>query len=136
MSGEAVRNVWVEKAVERLRAMDGVAEETLKDGGAALELDNNGRTARLVVPPPSDDYDTQKTLCREMGEALTQIGIAEGMEFVPPPRKGRAISPESIALRKRQRAAFDAWQEIWRTIRKADNALDVEREISQMWDYY
>jgi hypothetical protein len=46
------------------------------------------------------------------------------------------MTPQMRSARAKQKAAFDAWQEVWLTLRKAEKALDVAYEITQMRDYY
>jgi len=41
-----------------------------------------------------------------------------------------------LAAKANRQKEFDAWQEVWRRIRKAEKSLDVEFEITQMQDYY
>jgi hypothetical protein len=40
------------------------------------------------------------------------------------------------AAREQHKNVFEAWQDVWKTLRKAEKALDVEYEIAQMRDYY
>ena len=136
MSGRATRNRWLGKAVEQMRAMEGVAHETLKDGRVALEIAYSGESRKLVVAGSASDYAAQKNQFRQIRDTLTELGITEGLEFVPAKRPRRPMSPEMLAAREKQKKDFDAWQELWRTLRKAENALDAEFELSQMLDYY
>ena len=46
------------------------------------------------------------------------------------------MTPQMCEARARRKREFDAWQQLWRTLRKAEEALDVEYEIAQMKDYY
>jgi hypothetical protein len=136
MSGSATHDQWFEKIVEQLRSMEGIAYEALKDGRIALEIAYNGerRNVRLAVCP--NDYRAQKNQYGQIRETLTELGIIEGAEFVASRRSQKPMSQEMLAARAKQRKAFDAWQEVWRTIRQAEMSLDVEFEISQMLDYY
>ena len=136
MSGNTTDDHWFDKIVEQLRSMDDVAYEALDDGRIALEITYNGENRRLELAGAAGDYRVQKNQYGQMRETLTELGIVEGAEFVAPRRSRKPLSPEMLAARAKQRKEFDAWQEIWRTIRQAEKVLDVEFEISQMLDYY
>lgn len=145
MSGSAEQNRWLDKVVEQLRAIDGVEDEILKDGRTAFELSYKGDSRKVIVTrtasdsssDPASDYRTLKIQYSQLRDALTELGIEEGVTFKAPRRSGgRAISPEMLAARAKQQQEFDSWQELWRVIRKAEKALDVEYEIAQMQDYY
>jgi hypothetical protein len=130
------QNRWVAKAVEQLCAMEGAEQEARAEGGVTLRIAYEGRTTELAVPNTGADYQLQKNLCARIGEALTALGITEGVEYTPPKSGGRAMTPELLAMRKKQRQQFDAWHDIWHSLRQADISLDIEREITQMQDYY
>ena len=136
MSGSETQDRWLEKLVEQLRARDGVTYDVLKDGRIALEISYNGQTGRLTMPGAAGDYRTQKNQYAQMRETLTRLGIIEGQEFLAPRRSRKPMTPEMLAARTKQKEEFDAWQEIWRTLREAEQSLDVEFEIAQMLDYY
>jgi hypothetical protein len=136
MSGRAAQNRWLGKAVEQMRSMEGVTYEVLKDGRIALEISYNGESRKLIVADSASDYPAQKNQFRQIRDTLTELGITEGLEFVPAKRPRRPMSPDMLAAREKQKKDFDAWQELWRTLRKAENSLDAEFEISQMLDYY
>jgi hypothetical protein len=136
MSGNDTQNLWFGKVLEQLRALEGVEYDVLKDGRIALRISYNGKSAKLVMADPAGDYRAQKDRCDRIRETLTELGIVEGMELAPAKRPGRAMTPESIAASAKRRKEFDAWQELWRTIREAERSLDVEFEIAQMRDYY
>ena len=101
-----------------------------------IEIAYNGETRKLLLAVSASDYRAQKNQYSQIRETLTELGIIEGQEFVPAKRSRRPTSPEMVAARAKQRKEFDAWQEVWRTIREAERSLDVEYEISQMLDYY
>ena len=136
MSGSATQDRWLKKVVEQLRAREGVEVETLKDGRIALEISYNGDSRKVFIAGSASDFRAQKNQYSQIRETLTELGIKEGLKFVAAKRSRKPMSPEMLAARAKQQKEFDAWQEVWRTIRKAEKALDVEFEISQMLDYY
>ena len=136
MSGSEIQKRWLETVVEQLCAREGVEQEVLKDGRTAFKISQNGKSRRVFLAAAESDFRTQKVQYSQMRKALSELGIAEGQEYVPARRPRRPMSAEMHAARSKQQKEFEAWQELWRTIRKAENALDVEYEISQMWDYY
>ena len=137
MSGSAEKNRWLGKVVEQLRAIDGVED--------AFDITYKDERRKVFVAGPApdsasdtaSDYRALKIQYSQIRETLTELRIEEGMTFTAPRRSGgRPISPEMLAARAKQQQAFDAWQELWRRIRQAEKALDVEFEIAQMQDYY
>lgn len=136
MSGSETQDRWLEKLGEQLRGREGVTCETLEDGRIALEISHNGQTGKLIMPGAAGDYRTQKNLYTQMRETLTRLGIIEGQEFVAPRRSRKPMTPEMVAARAKQKEEFEAWQEVWRMLREAEQSLDVEFEIAQMLDYY
>ena len=82
------------------------------------------------------DYRTQKIQYSQLRKTLMELGIKEGQTFVAAKLPSRPMTPQMRAARTKQKAAFDAWQEVWRTLRNAEKALDVAYEIIQMRDYY
>ena len=136
MSGSAPQNPWLKKLVAQLRAMEGVAYEVLKDGRIALEISYNGESRNVFLAGSAGDFRAQKNQYGQLRETLTGLGIEEGLNFVAVKRSRKPMSPEILAARAKQQKAFNAWQEVWRTIRMAEKSLDVEFEISQMRDYY
>jgi hypothetical protein len=136
MSGSADQNRWLNKVVEQLRSINGVEDEVLDDGRIALEISYNGERRNVFMPGLAGDYRTLKIQYSQVRETLTELGITEGLTFVVARRPGRPVSPEMLAAKANRQKEFDAWQEVWRRIRKAEKSLDVEFEITQMQDYY
>lgn len=136
MSRSATQDQWFETVLDQLRALDGVECVALEDGRTALTFSFNGRTGELFLAAVADDYRARKIQYAALCEAITELGITEGQSFVAPPPARRALTPQMIAAREHRKKTFEAWQEVWRTLRKAEKALDVEYEIAQMKDYY
>ena len=145
MSGSDEQNRWLGKVVEQLRAIDGVEDEILEDGRIAFALSYKGARRELSVAGfagasvnvTASDYRALKSQYARICETLTELGIEEGMTLDAPRRSGgRPVSPEMLAARAKQQQEHDAWQALWRIIRQAEKALDVEFEIAQMQDYY
>lgn len=136
MSGSADQIRWLNKVVEQLRSINGVEDEVLDDGRIALEISYNGERRKVFMPGLAGDYRTLKIQYSQVRETLTELGITEGLTFVVARRPGRPVSPEMLAAKANRQKEFDAWQEVWRRIRKAEKSLDVEFEITQMQDYY
>lgn len=136
MSRDETQDHGLNKVVELLSSMAGVECEPLEDGCLRLEISHNGASRDVVLAVSAGDYRLQKTQYSHLCTALTELGITEGLTFVAaePPR--RAMTPHIHAAREKQKREFDAWQAVWRTIRKAEKALDVEYEIAQMQSYY
>ena len=136
MSGSETQNRWLEKVVEQLRSLEGVEDDVAKDGRIALRISYNGESRKVFLAGAEPDYRTQKNQLSQLRKTLTTLGIIEGQQFVPVKRSRKPITPEMLAARAKRQEAFEAWQEVWRTIRKAEHSLDVEYELSQMMDYY
>jgi hypothetical protein len=136
MSGSATQDQWLEKVVEQLRSREGVEYEALKGGRMALEISYNGASGTVILAGSASDFRAQKIQYGQIRKTLTDLGIKEGLKFVAAKRSRKPMSPEMLAARAKQQKEFDAWQEVWRTIRAAEKSLDVEFEISQMLDYY
>jgi hypothetical protein len=136
MSGSAIQDQWLKKVVEQLRSMEGVEHEALKDGRIALTISSNGESRKVFMAGAASDFRAQKIQYGQIRKTLTDLGIREGQKFVAAKRSRKPMSPEILAARAKQQKEFDAWQEVWRTIRATEKALDVEFEISQMLDYY
>lgn len=136
MTDSEIRDRWFDKVVAQLCAREGVTHEDLDDGRMALEITCNGASRKLRLAGAANDYREQKIEYGRIRKALTELGIEEGQTYVAPKRSRRPLSPEMLAARAKQEKEFNAWQEVWRMIRQAEMALDVEFEISQMLDYY
>jgi hypothetical protein len=136
MSISAEQDRWLNRVVEQLRSIEGVAYELLDDGRIALDIPCNGDSRKILMAGPACDYRALKHQYGQLCEALTELGIDEGAQFVAVRRSRRPMSEEMLAASAKKQQAFDAWQEVWRRIRKAEKSLDVEFEIAQMLDYY
>jgi len=136
MSISAEQDRWLNRVVEQLRSIEGVAYELLDHGRIALEISCNGETGKVFLAGPVCDYRALKLQYAQLREVLTELGIKEGATFVFVRRSRRPMSEEMLAASAKQQQAFGAWQEVWRRIRKAEKSLDVEFEIAQMLDYY
>ena len=136
VSGTQLR--WNARVVEQLDAMDGVTTD-VKDGRKhVIKMENEGRTAEAVLAATQADYRELKDQYARLREALSGLGIEEGAHYVPPPppASGRPATPQMRAARQKQKQKFEAWQDVWRMLRKAEEALEVDYEIIQMKDYY
>ena len=136
MSGSETQDPWLTKVGEQLRAREGVEVDVLDDGRTVLTLSYNGDSRKVFMAGAAGDFRAQKIQYGQIRKSLTELGIKEGQEFVAAKRSRKPLSPEMLAARAKRQKEFDAWQEVWRTIRAAEQALDVEFEISQMLDYY
>jgi hypothetical protein len=136
MSVSAEQTQWLNKVVEQLRSIDGVEYEVLNDGRIALEISYNGESRKVLMAGSASDYRALKIQYSQIRDTLTELGIIEGLKFVAARRSRRPMSQEMLPAREKQQKEFDAWQEVWRRIRKAEKSLDVEFEITQMLDYY
>ena len=136
MSVSAEQNRWLNKIVEQMRSLGGVEHEVLNDGRMALEISYNGESRKVFLAGSASDFRAQKIQYGQIRKTLTELGIEEGLKFVAAKRSRKPMSPEMLAARAKQKKEFDAWQEVWRTIRMAERALDIEYEFAQMRDYY
>ena len=136
MSGSAEQNRGLKEVVEQLRSMEGVEYDVLKDDRIALDISYNGESRKVFMAGSASDFRAQKIQYGQLRKTLTELGINEGQQFVAAKRSRKPMSQEILAARAKQQKEFDAWQAVWRTIRLAEKALDVEFEISQMLDYY
>lgn len=136
MTKTAIKDQLFGKVVERLCAMEGVACETQAEGRIGLRITHNGASGETSLELRAGNYGARKNQYGRLRETLRELGITEGLVFVPekPPR--RPMTPPMRAAREKRKKDFDAWQDVWRTIRRAEKALDVEYEIAQMRDYY
>jgi hypothetical protein len=124
------------KVVERLCSLEGVDCEVLSESRVALEISHNGASREVILAVSAGDYRFQKIQYGRLCQALRELGITEGLTFVAAKLPQRPMTPPMHAAREKQKKDFDAWQEIWRSIRKAEKALDVAYEIAQMQSYY
>ena len=139
------RKRWFAKLADELAARDGVDAKARDSGATAFAIAppeaGNGSTAEFVLAAPDGDFAVLKDDCARLRDALTALGIEEGATYVPEPPPaarpgGRSMTPQMREARAARKREFDAWQKLWRTLRKAEEALDVEYEIAQMKDYY
>lgn len=137
MSRGETQDQGLNRVVEQLCSMEGVDCETLADGGRLrLEICHNGASREVILDVSGSDYRLQKIQYSHLCTALTELGIEEGRPFVAAKLPRRPMTPHMQAAREKQKKEFDAWQEVWRTIRQAEKALDVAYEIVQMQAYY
>jgi len=136
MPGNATQDQWLEKVVAQLRSREGVEYEALEDGRIALTISYNSDSRKLFLAGSASDFRAQKTQYGQLRKTLTDLGINEGLKYMAAKRPRNRISPEILAARAKQQKEFEAWQELWRTLRTAEKSLDVEYEIAQMKDYY
>lgn len=137
MAKKTAQERWLARVTKHLRTRDGVEQETQDDGALTLSLVYEGALREVSIPPADTEYSELKLFYADLRDTLTELGIIEGAEYVPPkPSARRAVTPEILAARAKVKKEFEAWQEAWRLIRKAEQSLDVEFEIIQMRDYY
>tara|TARA_Y100001936_G_C16067867_1_gene668456 strand:+ start:1185 stop:1595 length:411 start_codon:yes stop_codon:yes gene_type:complete len=136
MAQVKIKDQGLPRVVEQLCSIDGVLCEDFSGDRSVFELATEGGSRELEIVFNSGDYRVQKNQYELLCRALTELGIPEGATYKPPPPPRRGMTPHIRATRERQKQVFEAWQEAWRTIRKAEKALDVEYEIAQMKDYY
>ena len=106
------------------------------DSHIGVSISRKGETKELSVAISDTDYRAQKIQYSHLRALLTELGVEEGQTFVAAKLPRRPMTPQMRAAREKQKLDFDAWQELWRTLRRAEKALDVDYEINQMRDYY
>ena len=136
MSISAAQNRWLEKFVKLLLTLQGVQQESYKNGTITLAITHNGKFDKIILTTLVSDIRDQKNQYSQVRNTLTQLGIEEGKKLVPAKRSRNPMTPEMIAARAAQQKEFDTWQEAWKIIRQAEMSLDREYEISIMKDYY
>ena len=136
MSISAAQNRWLEKFVKLLLTLQGVQQESYKNGTITLAITHNGKFDKIILTTLVSDIRDQKNQYSQVRNTLTQLGIEEGKKLVPAKRSRNPMTPEMIAARAAQQKEFDTWQEAWKLIRQAEMSLDREYEISIMKDYY
>jgi len=136
MSRSETQDQWLDTILDQLRALDGVACEDAPDGIIKLGISRNGGSRDISIDVRDSDYRALKIRYGAFRDVLTGLGIEEGMTFVAPPLPRRPMTPPMRAAREQHKNVFEAWQDVWKTLRKAEKALDVEYEIAQMKDYY
>lgn len=136
MSISAAQNRWLEKFVKLLLTLQGVKQESDKNGCITLTIIYNGKIDKIILTTLVSDIRDQKNQYSQIRNTLTELGIEEGKKLVPAKRSRNPMTPEMVAARAAQQKEFDAWQEAWKIIRLAEMSLDREYEISIMKDYY
>ena len=136
MSISASQNRWLEKLVKLLATLQGVQQESEKNGSITLSINYNGKLDKIILTTLVSDIRDQKNQYSQVRNTLTKLGIEEGKKLVPAKRSRNPMTPEMVAARAAQQKEFDAWQEAWKIIRQAETSLDREYEISIMKDYY
>ncbi len=136
MSISAAQNRWLEKLVKLLVTLQGVQQESDKNGYITLSITYNGKLDQINLTTLVSDIRDQKNQYSQLRNTLTELGIEEGKKLVPAKRSRNPMTPEMVAARVAQQKEFDAWQEAWKIIRQAEMSLDREYEISIMKDYY
>lgn len=136
MSSDTTQDQWLNSVIDQLCALDGVVHEATDEGRIELRISRNSNDREISLSVVGNDYRTQKIQYSELRRVLTELGIREGQSYVAPPLPRRPMTPQMRVAREQQKAEFDAWQQVWRTLRKAEKALDVDYEIRQMRDYY
>ena len=130
------KDKWLDTVIDQLRALDGVVYGDEIDSHIGVSISRKGETKELSVAISDTDYRAQKIQYSHLRALLTELGVEEGQTFVAAKLPRRPMTPQMRAAREKQKIDFDAWQELWRTLRKAEKALDVDYEINQMRDYY
>ena len=136
MSISTAQNRWLEKFVKLLLTLQGVQQESYKNGTITLAITHNGKFDQIILTNLLSDIRDQKNQYSQVRNTLTQLGIEEGKKLVPAKRSRNPMNPEMIAARAAQQKEFDTWQEAWKIIRQAEMSLDREYEITIMKDYY
>ena len=136
MTVSNTQNRWFEKLINQLLSLSGVERQNREDGEVILSLNYNGKFAEIIITPSISEIRDQKSQYQEIRNTLTQLGVIEGQNFVPPKRTRNPMTPQMIALRAAQQKEFNAWQQVWKIVRLAEMSLDREYELSIMKDYY
>jgi signal recognition particle subunit SEC65 len=136
MSRSTTQDQWLNTVIDQLHSLEGVECENEEDGRVSLTISYDGDTREVYLAISDTDYRTQKIQYSQLRKTLENLGIKEGQTFVAAKLPRRPMTPQMRAAREKQKATFDAWQEVGQTLRKAEKALDVDYEITQMRDYY
>ncbi len=136
MSSSPTHDQWLNTVIDKLRVLGAVECDVAEDGLIGLKILHDGEGREVLFSVAADDYRTRKIQYRRLRRALSELGIKEGQTFTAAPPSRRAMTPQMRAARADRKAEFEAWQELWRTIRNAEKSLDVAYEIAQMKDYY
>jgi len=136
MAQGKIEDQGLPKVIELLKTIGDVTCDNQPDGRCVLSILRNGTERKIDIVYASGDYRMQKTQYERLRQVLVELDVEEGAVYRPPPPPRRGMTPQIRAAREAQKQTFEAWQEAWRAIRKAEKALDVEYEIAQMKDYY
>ena len=136
MTVSNTQNRWFEKLINQLLSLPGVERQNREDGGVILNLNYNGKYAKITITPSISKIRDQKSQYQEIRNTLTQLGVIEGQNFSAPKRTRNPMTPQMVALRAAQQNEFNAWQQVWKIVRHAEMSLDREYELSIMKDYY
>ena len=136
MTAGNLKDQGLAKVLEKLCAIDVVEYETVSGARSVLTIEGDSDRVELEITVAPGDYRDRKIQYERLRDALTALGIEEGAIYTPPPPSRRGMTPQIRAARDCQKRVFEAWQETWRELRRAEKALDVEYEIAQMKDYY
>ncbi len=136
MTVSAEQNRWFEKLVKQFRSLPGVEEDTDQNAGIILKITYNGKRRKITMSQSVSEIRDQKNQYYQIRKTLTELGILEGQKYVAPKRSRNPMTPQMVAARTAQQKEFEAWQNVWATIRLAEMSLDREYELSIMKDYY
>ena len=136
MTVSAEQSRWFEKLVKQFRSLPGVEEDTDQNTEIILKITYNGKSRKILMSAISERNSDQKKQYYQIRQTLTELGILEGQKYVPPKRSRNPMTPQMVAARAVQQKEFEAWQNVWATIRLAEMSLDREYELAIMKDYY
>lgn len=136
MTVSAEQSRWFEKLVKQFRSLPGVEEDTDQNAGIILKITYNGKHRKITMSQSVSEIRDQKNQYYQIRKTLTELGILEGQKYVAPKRSRNPMTPQMVAARTAQQKEFEAWQNVWATIRLAEMSLDREYELSIMKDYY
>ncbi|MBK20073.1 MAG: hypothetical protein CMM52_14665 [Rhodospirillaceae bacterium] len=127
---------WFDKLAKQMSAINGVDVDAERDDQIEINIVYNGARETVFLGGVGDEIRDQKQQYSEIRDTLTKLGIIEGQPYVPPKRPRQGMTPQMAAARAAHQKEFEAWQEVWRTVRQAETSLDREYELSIMKDYY
>ena len=136
MTVSAEQSRWFEKLVKQFRSLPGVEEDTDQNAGMILKITYNGKRRKIYLSQSVSEIRDQKNQYYQIRQTLNDLGILEGQKYVPPKRSRNPMTPQMVAARAVQQKEFEAWQNVWATIRLAEMSLDREYELAIMKDYY
>ncbi len=122
MSSVATQKKWLKLTVKSLEAMKGVTTELVVKNHIKLHIRYLGKSRFVSMSKSPSDVRTQKNQYRDISRTLTELGIEERLKFKAARRSG---NPSSSSADDSERLdELQAWQAVWRTIRKAEKSLD------------